>query len=117
MCRLEHADFVRVEGTLKGLSSVDGFVDGLVGILTASAKAFRAVVDAQPDHRLLEARWLTPRLSDYAAQEKALATLRADADRGDSAAAQRDLASIGKLPNHDATVNPFLKSYGLTACA
>lgn len=105
------------EKKLTGLSSVDKFVDGMVAILTVNAKAFSALVAVQPDHRVLESRWLLPRLGDYVAQEKLLEKLRADADRGDGAAAQRDLRALNDMPNHDATVNPFLKSYGLTACA
>lgn len=117
MCRLEQTQALRSEKKLTGLSSVDTFVDGTVALMTASAKAFSALVAAQPDRRVLQARWLTPRLKDYAAEENLLAALRADADRGNGTAAQADLTALKNMPNHDATVNPFLKAYGLTACA
>lgn len=116
MCRTETKQIVHTEHMLTGLSSVDGFTTDLIKVLTANAQAFSTLIAAQPDHVILQRRWLEPRLADYAAEQRQLMKLRADADRGDAPAAQADLTALTQLPNHDKSVNAFLRSYGITAC-
>lgn len=117
MCASEETQLTAASKGANSLATIPSFVDATTSILTAAVPRFTKLVAAQPDHATLEASWLTPRFADYRSYEQALATLKSDAQRGDTAAAQAELAAIAKLPNHDSVVKPFLTSYGLTACA
>lgn len=117
MCANEEAQLTAAAKGANSLATIPSFVDTTISILTAAVPRFTQMIAAQPDRATLEANWLTPRFADYRTYEQALTTLKGDAQRGDTAAAQAELAAIPKLPSHDSTVKPFLTSYGLTACA
>lgn len=102
---------------ISGIATLPSFADTYRDILTTYYQRFAKLVIAQPAHVVLFARWLTPRHVDYLRVIAALAAVKRAAAAGDAAAAQTALARLTKLPNHDAAVNPFLRSYGLTACA
>lgn len=116
MCVAEEAQLKAASGKLTALAAVPAFVDQTTAVLEKARHDFTVLADPQPDRAALQARWLAPRFADYTAQEKEMVVLRAAAVRNDLAGAQQAISAIGNMPNHDATVNPFLTSYGLTAC-